>query len=61
LIPGKSAKVKIKKISFAGKKKGKLQKQSKTQEWKCMLCSCVKCFVLKPGYQLWSEQTVFSI
>ncbi|XP_046648485.1 ribonuclease P protein subunit p21-like [Daphnia pulicaria] len=60
LIPGKSVEVKIKQIPASRKRKSRCGNQRKIQEWKCMFCSCVKQFVLNPGYSLWAEQNMDS-
>ncbi|KAK4021695.1 ribonuclease P protein subunit rpr2 [Daphnia magna] len=58
LIPGKTAEVRIQKPLTSKKKKKRQKKNNKIQVWKCLLCECVKNYILKSDYILWSEHTV---
>ncbi|KAI9565161.1 hypothetical protein GHT06_008937 [Daphnia sinensis] len=55
LIPGKTAVIKIQKPLISKKKKKRQKNYNKIQVWKCLLCKCVKTYILKPDYVLWSE------
>ncbi|XP_057372970.1 ribonuclease P protein subunit p21-like [Daphnia carinata] len=57
LIPGKTAEVSIQK-PMTSKKKKRQKKYNKIQVWKCLLCQCVKNYILKSDYVLWSEHPV---